>query len=139
MSVKGTRKERPSSRPEARWGTSQQTLLDWQLMVTRRLALLALSVTLLLFGCGGGEMSLPEYVMDVNAIVDRARQQYEALVATPQGAVLVAEGAQLALFTPHDLLHLMTEPSTTWDDSLYFDPPLTRCSTIAPYCTWTAR
>ena len=72
-------------------------------MLTRRLAPLALSVTLLLFGCGGGEMSLPEYVVDVNAIVDRARQQYEALVASPQGAVLVAEGAQLALFTPHDL------------------------------------
>lgn len=60
-------------------------------------------VALLTSGCGGGELSLPEYVEDLNAIVDRARQQYEALIATPQGAVLVAEGAELANFTPQDL------------------------------------
>jgi hypothetical protein len=54
-------------------------------------------------GCGGGELSLPEYVEELNAIVDRARQQYEALVASPEGAVLVAEGAQLTNFTPQDL------------------------------------
>jgi len=33
----------------------------------------------------------------------RASQQYEQLVTSPQGAVLIAEGAQLADFTPQDL------------------------------------
>jgi len=64
---------------------------------------LVLAAATLLFGCGGGELSVPEYVEELNAIVDRARQQYEALVASPQGAVLVAEGAQLADYTPQDL------------------------------------
>jgi hypothetical protein len=53
--------------------------------------------------CGGGEMSLTEYVDRLNAIVDRASQQYYALVASPRGAVLVAEGAHLNDFTPQDL------------------------------------
>jgi hypothetical protein len=69
-------------------------------MTVRRFVPLALGVTLLLWGCGGGEMSLTEYVERLNAIVEGARQQYEALVASPQGAVLVAEGAQLTDFTP---------------------------------------
>jgi len=72
-------------------------------MAINRFVALALCVTLLLWGCGGGEMSLTEYVEQLNAIVDRARQQYETLVASPQGAVLVAEGAQLTDFTPQDL------------------------------------
>ncbi len=72
-------------------------------MTIRRFVPLALGVTLLLWGCGGGEMSLTEYVEQLNAIVDRARQQYETLVASPQGAVLIAEGAQLTDFTPQDL------------------------------------
>jgi hypothetical protein len=54
-------------------------------------------------GCGGGEMTLTEYVERLNGIVERARQQYEVLVADEQGAVLVAEGVQLTDFTPHDL------------------------------------
>ena len=69
----------------------------------RRFVTSIVCVALLTSGCGGGELSLPEYVEELNAIVDRARQQYEALIATPQGAVLVAEGAQLANFTPQDL------------------------------------
>jgi hypothetical protein len=72
-------------------------------MTVRRFVPLALGVTLLLWGCGGGEMSLTEYVERLNAIVDRARQQYVTLVASPQGAVLVTEGAQLTSFTPQDL------------------------------------
>ena len=48
-------------------------------------------------------MSLPDYVERLNAIVDGASQQYEALTATQQGAVLVAEGTQLNDFTPQDL------------------------------------
>jgi hypothetical protein len=48
-------------------------------------------------------MTLTEYVERLNAIVSRASQQYYALVESPRGAVLIAEGAQLADFTPQDL------------------------------------
>lgn len=54
-------------------------------------------------GCGGGEMTLTEYVDRLNAIVERARRQYEVLVASPPGAVLVAQPEQLTDFTPQDL------------------------------------
>lgn len=60
-------------------------------------------IGLLLLGCGGGEMSLTEYVEELNTIVDHARERYEELIATRQGAVLVAEGEQLTEYTPHDL------------------------------------
>ena len=72
-------------------------------MAVKRFVPLVLCVTLLVSGCGGGEMSLPEYVEQLNAILNRAHQQYEVLVASPQGAVLVAEAAQLTDFTPQDL------------------------------------
>jgi hypothetical protein len=72
-------------------------------MELKRFVPLAFGVTLLLGGCGGGETSLTEYVEQLTAIMDRAVQQGEALVASPQGAVLVAEGAQLNEFTPQDL------------------------------------
>lgn len=52
-------------------------------------------------GCGDGEMR--DYVERVNAILDRAIEQYGELLASPQGEVFVAEGAQLADFTPQDL------------------------------------
>ena len=71
-------------------------------MLRNRLAPLVLGVVLLISGCGG-EMSLTEYVEEINSIVARASQRYEALIATPQGAVLVAEGAHLLEFTPRDL------------------------------------
>ena len=72
-------------------------------MVTKRFVPLALCLALLLYGCGGGEMSLSEYVESVNAVVDRAAQQYFDLVASPEGEVLIAEAAQLTDFTPKDL------------------------------------
>jgi len=63
-----------------------------------------LGVALLLAGCGGGsELSLTEYVDRLNVIVDQARQEYEVLVASPGGGVLVADGTQLGNFTPRDL------------------------------------
>ncbi len=71
-------------------------------MGVRRVWVGALLV-LMVGACGGGEMTLTEYVERLNGIVERARQQYEVLVADEQGAVLVAEGAQLTDFTPHDL------------------------------------
>lgn len=64
----------------------------------------ALFVALVLAGCGGGsELSLTEYVDQLNVIVDQARHEYEVLVASPQGGVLVADGADLDDFTPQDL------------------------------------
>ena len=72
-------------------------------MAVKRFVALTLCATVLLWGCGGGEMSLTEYVEQLNAIVERARQQYETLVASPQGAVLVAEPDQLTNFAPQDL------------------------------------
>jgi hypothetical protein len=62
-----------------------------------------LAVIVVAGGCGGGEMSLTEYVERINAIVDPAAQQYEGLVASQQGAVLVAEAAHITDFTPQDL------------------------------------
>ena len=72
-------------------------------MAVERFVPLVLCVTLLLSGCGGGEMSLTEYVERLNAIMARANQQGEALVASPQGQVLFTEGEQLTNFTPQDL------------------------------------
>jgi hypothetical protein len=48
-------------------------------------------------------MSQTEYVERLNAIVDRAARQYEELVTSPQGAVLVVEAAEITDFTPKDL------------------------------------
>jgi hypothetical protein len=48
--------------------------LDCRLMVVMRFVPLVLCITLLLNGCGGGELSLTEYVERLNAIMDRATQ-----------------------------------------------------------------
>ena len=68
----------------------------------KRFVPLALSVTLMVGACGGGEMTLTEYVDRLNGIIAQAIPQGEALFASPQGAVL-AEGARLTDFTPQDL------------------------------------
>ncbi|MGB5185501.1 MAG: hypothetical protein WBO84_00040 [Acidimicrobiia bacterium] len=53
--------------------------------------------------CGGGELSMSDYTERVAVVVDRASQQYEALVASPQGAVLIAKPEQIESFSPQDL------------------------------------
>lgn len=63
-------------------------------MVIKRFVSLALCCTLLIAGCGGGGMSLTEYVERINAIEVRASQQ---------GDELAAEAEQTADFTPQDL------------------------------------
>lgn len=63
-------------------------------VMTNRRFILGLSLTLLLCGCGGDEMSLTDYVARVNAIAERAGQR---------GAELIAEGAQVEDFTPQHL------------------------------------
>jgi hypothetical protein len=72
-------------------------------MAIRRVVPLVLCVALLVWGCGGGEMSLTEYVERLNAIMDRANQQAEVGFSGRQAALLVAEGEQLDGFTPQDL------------------------------------
>jgi len=57
------------------------TLPGGWLMAIKRFVPLALGVTVLLWGCGGGEMSLTEYVDGLNAIEDQAHRQVEALQA----------------------------------------------------------
>ena len=82
---------------------------------------------LLLAACGGGEMSLTEYVERLNTIVEQARQQYEVLVTSPQGAVLVAEPDQLTGFAPQDLqaaLEQVREIEAAVDEATAaIDPP----------------
>ena len=68
-----------------------------------RFMVLAVCLVLTASGCGGGEMSLTEYVDELNAINGGALQQYQELIASPQGEVLVAEAAQITDFTPQDL------------------------------------
>jgi len=66
---------------------------------------IGLCLTLALGACGGGggELSLTEYVERLNVTVEQARQDYEVLVASPHGGVLIAEGAELNRYTPQDL------------------------------------
>ncbi len=70
-------------------------------------------VSLLLVSCGGGELTMSEYVDAVDAIFARGIERYEAVVVSPQGQVLIVgqgehlgftgQGAQLTDFTPQDL------------------------------------
>jgi len=63
-------------------------------MTSKRIALLAVWIGLLLSGCGGDDSSLTEYVEHVNAIAGRASEQ---------GSALIAEGNQVTDFTPQHL------------------------------------
>jgi hypothetical protein len=67
------------------------------------------ALMLVVTACASGELSVTEYVEEVNAIVNRASQRYEALASDGRGAVLVAGGARLAEFTPHDLAEAFQE------------------------------
>ena len=79
----------------------------------RRIIPLALWITLLLAGCGGGEMSLTEYVQEINAIFERGIEQYEPLATSQEGLVLIVgqgshlgiadQGVKLTDFAPQDL------------------------------------
>ena len=62
-----------------------------------------LAAIVVVVACGGGEMTLTEYVDEVNAIIDRASGKYYDLVATSEGQVLIAHRDQLADFAPRDL------------------------------------
>ena len=65
--------------------------------------LIGLCVVLVVGACGGAESPMTDYVERLNVIVEEARQQYGALVASVEGAVLVADPEHLSAFTPQDL------------------------------------
>lgn len=92
-------------------------VLDWNFIleevVHRVLLGICLAVIVVASGCGGGEITLNEYVERIDAIFTRGQQQYEEVVESPQGMVLIVgqgshlglddQDAQLTDFTPHDL------------------------------------
>lgn len=63
-------------------------------MRNNRLILAALSLALLLLGCGGGGLSLTEYVDQINAAAEPAGRR---------GAELIAEAEEITDFTPQIL------------------------------------
>lgn len=92
-------------------------VLDWRFtqeeVVHRVLLGICMAVIVAASGCGGGEMSLNEYVERIDAIFARGQQQYQEVVESPQGMVLIVgqgshlglddQDAQLTDFTPQDL------------------------------------
>ena len=68
----------------------------------RRVVVVAL-IAVAAASCGSGELSMSDYTERVGAVVDRASRQYGDLVASPQGAVLIAEPEQIGDFSPQDL------------------------------------
>ncbi len=66
-------------------------------------SVLALFLILATSACGSSEISLTEYVDRLNAINAQGIQQYEAIIASPQGRILVAQPDQLSDYTPQDL------------------------------------
>jgi 2-hydroxychromene-2-carboxylate isomerase len=98
-------------------------------MAVRRLAHFAFGAALMLSACGvGDEMSLAEYVERIDAVFEEAIQQYEALVTSPEGVVLVVgqgphfgfdeQGAQLTDFTPKDLHRALERVAEIQDQAL---------------------
>jgi len=81
------------------WST---VTVDWGSEL-RRLWIGLCLVLLLVGACGGAESPLTDYVESLNVIVEEARLEYEALVESPEGGVLVADPGELAGFTPQDL------------------------------------
>ena len=84
-------------------------------------------IALLISACGGGEMTLTEYVDSLNAIVEQARQQYEELAASAESGVLAAEQDQLSEFTPQDLqaalVHVRQIEALVDEGTSAIDPP----------------
>ena len=106
-------------------------------MLVRRLVRVAFLAPLVLAGCGGGELTLTEYVDAVDAIFEQGIGRYEVLVNSPEGGVLIAgqgahlgldgQGAQLTDFTPQDLHVVLEQLAEIQDEALEaaheIDPP----------------
>jgi hypothetical protein len=93
----------------------------------RRVVRTGAFVALLISACGGGEMTLTEYVDSLNPIVEQARQQYEELAASTESGVLAAEQDQLSEFTPQDLqaalVHVRQIEALVDEATSAIDPP----------------
>ena len=98
-------------------------------MLTRiraRFTLLALAG--LLAGCSGGGPTMAEYVDEVDAVFDQGLGEYETLVSSPEGLVLIVGqgahlgfdtgGKQLTDFTPQDLHVALVELAELQDGVL---------------------
>lgn len=73
-------------------------------VLLRTWAVCSLVLVFVAVSCGGGgELSLSEYVDQVNVTQSRAIQQYRALIAGPGGGVLDGTSVDFASFTPQDL------------------------------------
>ena len=106
-------------------------------MVTKHWMPIAVSVAVLMAGCGSDDMTMSEYVDAIDAIFDRGLERYEAIVASPQGQVLIVgqgehlgfsdQGAQLTDFTPWDLHVALEQVAAIQDEALEaaadIDPP----------------
>jgi hypothetical protein len=104
----------------------QMTITEWRVCV-RRVMCVGASLALLISACGGGEMTMTEYVDSLNVIVEQARQQYETLAASTESGVLVAEPDQLSEFTPQDLqaalVHVRQIEAVVDEATSAIDPP----------------
>jgi hypothetical protein len=78
--------------------------------------------------CGGGGLSLSEYVEQVDGIFERGGARYEVLAASPEGVVLIAgqgahlglsdQGAQLTDFTPQELARALEQVAAIQAEAL---------------------
>jgi hypothetical protein len=106
-------------------------------MAIKRLVLIVSCGVALLWGCGGGELPMTEYLERVDAIFERGILRYEALVTSPEGEVLLVgqgahlgfavRGSQLSDFTPRDLSLALERVAEIQDEALgaaaAIDPP----------------
>lgn len=86
---------------------------------TLRRGCLSLGLVVVVAACGGGELSLAEYVEEVDAIFERGAAKYEVLASSEEGLVLIAgqgthlglsdQGTQLTDFTPQQLAVALEE------------------------------
>jgi hypothetical protein len=111
-------------------------VLDWRVRVRR--VVVAICMVFGVVACAGGEMSLAEYVEHIDAVFDRGIAQYEEIVASPQGMVLIVgqgshlgladQGAELTDFTPHDLHVALVQVAEIQAEALgaaaAIDPPV---------------
>ncbi|MDJ0792451.1 MAG: hypothetical protein QNJ71_11195 [Acidimicrobiia bacterium] len=106
-------------------------------MAIKNVTSAVLVVAALLAGCGGGEMTMTEYVEAMDAIFDRGLERYEEVVAGPQGMVLIVgqgdhlgfgdSGMELTDFTPQDLSMALGQVAEIQDEAVEaaaaLDPP----------------
>ena len=105
--------------------------------MTKRFVLLVALAAFVLSACGGGEMSMAEYVESVDAIFQRAIGRYEEVISGPGGLVLVVgqgehlgfddQDLQLTDFTPQDLHVALEQVAAIQDEAVEaaaaIDPP----------------